>query len=304
MFGYTLPRYDKMSPSDLSVYRRYYCETCHQLKDGFGLVSTAAVSYDMTFNTVVLSALVGDSLGPGGTGKAPLCVLRKPDADSDLFRKMAAYTVLLAKWELVDDEVDRPSLKTGFLSLVLGKAIAKAERQFPEYDGLIGDGFTQLRRREEAGCTDAVLMGSEFGRTLSHALADFAGADRDGPLTDMFTALAALVYVLDAFDDLEEDYMNGTYNPYLTDCDTFRNREDFVSKNVYSMSGTVNGLLSSLQDSYAHVRTGMCDHTGIADNIVYHGLPASAKNVISGTSQAKASLKNMFRAHRERNASY
>ena len=60
MFGYTLPQYNKMSSSDLGIYQRYYCETCHQLKDNFGLVSTAAVNYDMTFNTIIINAVAGD----------------------------------------------------------------------------------------------------------------------------------------------------------------------------------------------------------------------------------------------------
>src|SRR5574344_1343344 len=102
MFGYTLPMYSRMSPTDLQTYRRYYCETCHQLKDGFGLISTAAVNYDMTFNTVVLNAIAGDVLDFPGTKKSQFCVFKDAKADSDLMRGLATYTVLLTKWELVD----------------------------------------------------------------------------------------------------------------------------------------------------------------------------------------------------------
>lgn len=37
MFGYTIPSYGRLSPADLRLYRKYYCEGCHQLKGGFGL---------------------------------------------------------------------------------------------------------------------------------------------------------------------------------------------------------------------------------------------------------------------------
>lgn len=303
MFGYTLPRYNMMSSSDLAIYQKYYCETCHQLKTNFGLVSTAAVNYDMTFNTIILNALAGDVLEFEGTKHSPLCVLVNAKADSELMRKMAAYTILLTKWELIDDKVDSPSMKTEFISLTLGRAIEKAEIQYPQYDRIVGEGFDVLRKLETQKCTDAVFMGETFGRSLAVALVDFAG-DRSGKaLEELFVQLTALIYILDAIDDLDEDYMNDTYNPFLTDCDCFVNKKKFVSENIYSLSETINGVMGRLQGAYNEVKTGMRCNTGVTDNIVYQGLPESAKNVLGGTSMAKASVKNMLKGHKERNAS-
>lgn len=304
MFGYTLPRYDKMSSSDLAIYQRYYCETCHQLKQEFGLVSTATVNYDMTFNTIVINSIAGDILDFEGTKRSPFCVFSDPKADSDMMRKMAAYTVLLTKWELVDDDIDKPSLRTDLISLTLGKAIAKAEKLYPEYDRTVGEGFGRLHDLERSECTDAIKMGNVFGRALSVALSDFAGEKTNKTLEDLFTQLTTLVYVLDAIDDLDEDYIDETYNPYLTNCGMFINKKDYISKNVYYLSDTVNSIVGSMQRSYNDVKKDMRACTGVSDNIIYFGLPESAKNVLSGTSQAKASLKNALKGHKERNASY
>ena len=38
----------------------------------------------------------------------------------------------------------------------------------------------------------------------------------------------------------------------------------------------------------------MIGNQSLCDNIVYFGIPESARRVISGNSQAKASIKNMF----------
>ena len=74
MFGYTVPLYQRMSARNLDDYQRYYCETCHQLRSQFGLVSTAAVNYDMTFNTIILNSVRdGDNSFPG-TPKSVGCV--------------------------------------------------------------------------------------------------------------------------------------------------------------------------------------------------------------------------------------
>ncbi len=305
MLGYTTPRYDRMSPHDISVYRRYYCEACHHLKEGFGLVSTLVASYDMAFNTVVLDAVTASAVDFDGTPRSPICVLRRPRANSELFRRLAACTVLLAKWELVDDAHDHPSLKTNLFSLTLGRAIAEAERRLPEQDALIGEGFAELRRLEEGGCTDAVHMGTVFGRSLSRVMTDLAGTGRDGSLADMFTELAALIYVLDAIDDIDLDLASGSYNPYAEGRDGFRNRAGIMAADTYAMSGSVNRLLSSLQSAYEGVRPGMAAHTGVSDNIIYHGLPETARTVISGPGRsAPTGLMDIIRASRERNASH
>ena len=304
MFGYTVPLYSKMSPSDLSSYRRYYCETCHQLKAGFGIISTSAVNYDMTFNTIIMNSFTGDTPKFEGTKNSPFCVLNKPKVNSELFGKMAAYTILLTKWELVDDSIDKPSLKSNTASLVLGRAIMKAEKAYPEYDEAVGKGFEQLRKMEEAGCGDAVRMGEAFGRSLSFALKDIAGERADKDLEDLFTHLSASVYLLDAIDDLDEDFLNGTYNPLLVNCGEYRNKEQFIKDHLYDLSDALNKVIGSLQTSYSAVREKMEFDIGVADNIVYFGIPDSAKNVMTGCSCAKASLKNAFDSRRKRNASY
>jgi hypothetical protein len=304
MFGYTVPDYGKLSPSDLSTYRRYYCETCHQLKSEYGILSTSAVNYDMTFNTIIINSLTCSAPHFEGTGNSLFCVFKKPGADSDIFRKMAAYTILLTKWELVDDSFDKPSMKSNAASLILNRAISKAERSYPEYDETVGKGFEVLRGMEESECRDAVLMGETFGRSLSFALKDLAG-DAAGPSAeDLFTHLGAAVYLMDAIDDLDQDYMDGTYNPFLVGCGSYMNKEQFIKDNLYELSDSLNKVIGSLQSSYSAVRKDMKFDIGISDNIVYHGIPGSAKGVMSGISEAKGSIKNALDSRRKRNASY
>ncbi|MDR2846387.1 MAG: DUF5685 family protein [Candidatus Methanoplasma sp.] len=304
MFGYTVPLYSKLTASNLAVYRRYYCEGCHQLKAQFGLLSTATVNYDMTFNTLILNAVTGDALDFERTKNSPLCVFKKPGADSDLMRDMAAYTVLLTKWELVDDSVDKPSLKSNLASLALNRAIRKAERLYPEYDEAVGKGFDELRSLEEAGCTDAAMMGRTFGDHLTKALNEIAGEHSSDPLKGLFSDLTAIVYIMDAVDDLDQDYLDGTYNPFLKDCEDYLNKKEYIARHIYDITGTMNSVMGSLQSNYSMVKSSMRANIGVTDNIVYYGIPNSAKGILSGLSTAKVSLKSILGNHSERNASY
>ncbi len=292
MFGYTVPLYTKLSPADTSLYRRYYCEGCHQLKAGFGLTGTLTVNFDMTFNTILLCGLTGGPLEVEGN-KGPVCVFDRPKTDSELMRGMAAYTLILTKWEIEDDLEDKPSVKSKFIDLALGRAIDKAVRLYPQYDDMVGKGFEELRRLERSGCKDARLMGRTFGKSLVGALDDFAGDHGSDDLRELFTELSTAVYIMDAIDDLDDDFMDGTYNPLLPDRG-FVNSRDLINRNLFEFTDLVNGTVSGLQGSYSRIRPEMKGNVSLCDNIVYYGIPASARKVISGTTEAEASIKNVL----------
>lgn len=298
MFGYTVPSYGRLSPADFRLYRKYYCEGCHQLRGGFGLRGAATVNFDMTFNTILLNGVVGDVLEFEGTSRT-ICVLEDPHADSELMRRMAAYTLILTKWELEDDETDKPSLKTKVISKTLAKAIGKAVDEFPEYDRMVGEGFSALRDLELTGCRDARLMGRTFGKGLIGALSDIAGDHASSDLDEIFTELTAAVYIMDAIDDLEDDFMDGTYNPFLPETG-FVNSQDFISKNLYGITSIVNETVGALQAHYSKVRPLMRTNVSLCDNIVYYGIPESAKKVLTGEAKAKASIKNVLSNRKDR----
>ena len=298
MFGYTMPAYGRLSPADMRLYRKYYCEGCHQLRDGFGLRGATTVNYDMTFNTILLNAIAGDVLDFEGTTKK-ICVLQRSQADSELMRAMAAYTLILTKWELFDDKTDKPSVKTNIISSVLKNAIDKAVDMYPDYDTMVGEGFAALRDLELAGCKDARMMGNTFGRGLVGALADIAGNRNSPELENVFVELSTIVYIMDAVDDLDDDFMDGTYNPFLPD-KGFKNGKDLISKELYSISDSMNTTIGSLQGSYSMIRDSMRTNVSLCDNIVYYGIPESARNVLTGTAKAKASIKNVLSNRKER----
>jgi len=278
MFGYTVPLYNRLSPQNLAIYRAHYCETCHHLNANFGIQSTLAVSYDMTFIALVLNSLASSQGMPFGKMRT-LCPLERPRLKNDLLKDLAAYTLLLTKWNLMDDKLDKPSIKSGMASLMMGRAIEKAERMLPDADDHIGKGYEELRAMESKGCKDATMMGNAFGEWLSKPLSAYSN-ECSG---NLFKALTTTVYIIDAIDDLEQDFMDGTYNPFLNDGETFINKKEYMRCNVYRIADTVNQAMASIQKTYREVRPSMRYGMEIADNIVFHGLPGSARESFSRT---------------------
>ena len=178
-------------------------------------------------------------------------------------------------------------------------AIDKAAKMYPDYDDMVGKGFGVLRGLELDGCKDARMMGLRFGDGLTGALKDIAGDHASDELDTVFRELTAAVYVMDAIDDLDDDFMDNTYNPFLPETG-YINAKTFISSNAYQLAGIMNETMSSLQGAYSSIRSSMYGNVSLCDNIVYFGIPESAKKVMTGDADAKASIKNILSKRKER----
>ena len=281
-----------MSASDLYAYRSCYCESCHHLREDFGITATAAVNYDMTFNAIVLNSLSPDGIKEQNARRGAVCILGRCTGDNEILRRTAGYTVLLTKWELEDDKHDHPTLRSNAARIALGRAIRKAERMYPEYDKYIGKGSEELRKAEERGCGDVLSIGKQFASSLMPAMKDIAGGVWNEHLETMLTGLGTLIYVLDAADDLDEDHLNGTFNPFLAGCEDYRGKKDFLEKNLYTVTDIVASVMKDIRSSYVNVRNSMHFHQGITDNVIYHGLPGTAERIISCRCSARPGVRN------------
>ena len=129
--------------------------------------------------------------------------------------------------------------------------------------------------------------------------------DADFPeLDELFIRLTQAIYVMDAVDDLEEDYTDGTFNPFLVGCPRFINRDVYVKENLYTLASTLNGIIGKLQAAYSDVRPRMKSMHGAADNIVYLGIPEAAKDALAGRKTAKPSVKNALDRRKDRTSTY
>ncbi|MCL1984101.1 MAG: DUF5685 family protein, partial [Methanomassiliicoccaceae archaeon] len=265
-----------------------------------GIISTAAVNYDMTFNSIILNSISEDGVKEQNMRNGRICIFGKCTERTELLKKIAAYTILLTKWELVDDRNDHPGLRSNFAEMALGRAIRKAERMYPEYDEQVGKGFATLKRTEDEGSADPVNIGNVFASSLIPAMRDIAGSDWNDDLERMFTGLGTMIYVMDAVDDLDEDYMNGTFNPFLANGDGLINKKEFIRKNIYIITDIFGGVMKDVRSSYNAIREEMRFHQGVSDNIIYHGIPGSVKRILACGSCARPSLRNVISSRSSR----
>ncbi|MDD4245133.1 MAG: DUF5685 family protein [Candidatus Methanomethylophilaceae archaeon] len=292
MFGYTLPVESTLSSKDAMTYRNYYCETCHQLRDGYGVLSTVAVNYEMTFANILLNSVSESGIEMKGAPNKSFCVLRHGVSGSELMSALAAYTVLVTNNSLVDDETDGPDLRSKFGLLALNKAIEKAKGDYPSFQAHIEKGYSALLDAERDRCSDALVMGRLSAASMMGVLGDILGEGFDDDLKDLFLNLGIWVYVMDAIEDLDEDFSEGNYNPFLVSAQGYTRSKTYVESNIYLFGETMGKCIGDIQSAYSRIRPRVRMNRDILDNIIYSGIPASAHRILRGDRSMSPNVMN------------
>ena len=295
MFGYTIPIESALPLEDRIVYRNYYCETCHHLREEYGFIPTLTVNYEMTFAALFFNSILDEGKKLDHIPKKHFCLIRHSASDTELMHRLTAYTILVANNSLLDDKMDNGgSLKANLGLLGLNRAIRKAKDEFPEYNEAILKGYDKLREIEASGESDPVVMGGYSAQSMIDVLEIMLGDRFDSKMHELFRNLGIWVYVMDAVEDLDDDKNEGTYNPFIASNPDFTNKREFVKNNIFAIGETMGGIIGRIQASYASLRGDLRFNVNILDNIIYQGVPFSAHRIIRGDKLMNVTITDMI----------
>ena len=289
MFGYVLPRRDKLTEKDTARYRAAYCGLCRCLKERYGFRARFLVSYDMTFLYFLLQE---------GEVKQPLrcfCPARlfckkdclPPDGVMDY---AADLSVLLSCWKLRDAQRDDGFSRRLAAKLCLRlykKPFEKAAALRKNENRVFSEQLVRLNTLEDKHCESIDRAADAFASLLKAC----AGLHTDETLRRtkglLLYHVGRFLYLTDALEDLPKDNKSGAYNPLryryalqdgkLTQTDQTQFLET-VDASI-SMAASALELLPETADRE------------ILRNIIYYGLPAVLKSVADGSFRKRGNGK-------------
>lgn len=279
MFGYVLPRRDKLSAQERARYHAAYCGLCRCLKKRYGFHARFLVNYDMTFLYFLLR---------GGEGRQPercFCparvVCRKDCMPRDAAMDYAAdLSVLLSYWKLRDARLDGGHRLTAGAGLLLyRRAYRKAAARRPECDRVFSERLAALHALEASDCASLDRPADAFASLLRACAGFVPEGDTRRALELLLYHVGRYLYLTDALEDLPKDLRSGSYNPIprrfaladgkLSDGDR-RALLDTIEASI-AMAASAFALLPPAQDS------------ALVHNIIYEGLPTVLRCVAAGT---------------------
>lgn len=214
MFGYVVMNKPEIKFKDFDLYRSFYCGLCRELKRKYGISGQISLTYDMTFVLVLLSGLYEPPTIKGTTRCIVHPVKKQPVRCNEITSYAADMNVLLTYYKCMDDWKDEKKLlRLGYARLLEGKN-KKLLAGYQKKAETILSLLEELSELEKQGEKDIDKMAGCFGRIMEEIFV-YRKDIWESTLRRMGFYLGKFIYLLDAYEDVEEDVKNGNYNPFL-----------------------------------------------------------------------------------------
>lgn len=218
MFGYIIINKGEMKFREFDVYHSYYCGLCRTLKERYGLPGQISLTYDMTFLVMLLTSLYDPEIQE----ETRNCVLHPFEKHLQRRSEYTAYAadmnVLFAAYKCQDDwDDDHNLLKLAYRQLLgcgCKQTFERYEKKVRRIDALMH----KLGKEEQAGNEDIDQMAGLFGEILGEVFA-VKEDEWEESLRTIGTYLGKYIYLLDAYEDIEEDLKKNRYNPLRRACE-------------------------------------------------------------------------------------
>lgn len=224
MFGYVVVSEQDLKIREFNLYRSYYCGMCMDLKEQYGQAGRLTLSYDTVFLALLLTSLYE----PADLKRDIRCAVHPVEKhaarQNEYTRYAADVNIILSYYSCLDDWNDEKDPKKRMFAALLKNKSDKACSLYSEKAAVIREKLSELnelekkaRNGEEPGLTPAVLLdraGSIFGDLLAEVF-DCRKDTWSPALRRVGFHLGKFIYILDAYDDLEKDEKNGSFNPLL-----------------------------------------------------------------------------------------
>lgn len=307
MFGYVKADTPELRVRENEYYRALYCGLCKAQGKCTGQCSRFTLSYDMTFLAAVRMALRG--VHP--EFRQAVCIahpLKKRNyalQNSELC--YCAYaSIILAYGKCLDDIADERGyrrvgayfmrmLTYGGRRRALKKHVKK-NISFPynksalaELDGYVLSRLRALSEYEKSSGDSVDVPADIFGDIMERIASFGLDGNEERIMKVIGRHLGRWVYITDAADDMSEDAQKGRYNPFVNMY--FPNMPTPEQKDA--ISDALKAELAEAEIAFDLIDyDGMQDMHEIVNNIIYLGMPKSAKRALSGDSRSKEKYKN------------
>lgn len=293
VYGYVRPFVPELKVAEYERYRAVYCGLCRSMGRVTGQLSRISLSYDFTFFAAVRMALEG-VVPKFAPVRCPAHPMRKRPAveENPSLAFSAAVSALFAGEKTRDDLSDERGLL--LLKPLLQRPLTEYMERRAEKSGLLPQGcgarvselLSRLGEAEKARCPSADETAGLFGEVLAYAFSLGLEGEAAEDARIFGRGAGRFVYLCDAAADLAEDAKRGRYNPLAVGWGDLALEDGKLSPLVRdSLSSAVPLTLEEMGRAADRLDPSH-PLTPILKNIVYLGLPAMLRRVLSGEKNA------------------
>lgn len=259
MFGYIVINSEKLNEDQEQTYRSFYCGLCFALNETYGKKYSILLNNDMTFLSLVLSGLEEPETIQTRK-RCPIHFKKDTLVSHNLYTDYARdMTILLSYYKALDDEKDEK--KPSRLLRRLLDPMKDVKEKYPKIVQQVEVALRDISQFEKQNSTDLDALCNASGRMVE-AIFSFPGVSFEKEMRGLGFALGKFIYLMDAYDDLEEDIKKKRFNPLKNK----KEEEDFSTK----IESYLELFLSEATDCFE--RMPILEYSDIIRNILYSGV--------------------------------
>ncbi len=261
MYGYVVVNKPELRFREFDMYRSYYCGLCDTLGSRHGLMSRMTLSYDFTFLVLLLTGLYE----PEVTVCEKQCMVHPVKKHtfrrSEITDYVADMDLLMAYYKCLDDWNDDRNVAARAEAAYFKKKAAGIEDKYPDKAKVIKQELDRLSGLENAGETNIDTVSSCFGNIMAAVLA-MKHDEWQETLERLGFYLGKYIYILDAYDDIDDDIRKNRYNMLKA----YYQRDDFEQM----VLGILNGVMAQCARQFEFLP--IVQDAEILKNIIYSGV--------------------------------
>ena len=270
MFGYV--RINKMDLTfrEFDYYKGYYCGLCKYLKENHGEVSRLSLNYDITFLIVILTALY--KLDSDITYERCIAnpLKKKMRIVNEITEYAASMNILLSYYKLEDNLYDDNGIKDKLAYELYKGKLKKAYEKYPQKAEYIKQQLGNLRELEKQESKSIDKVSNTFGNLMGEIFV-YKKDEYEQNLRNIGFNLCKYIYILDAYEDLEEDNKKERYNPFIDYIDKKEELKNKVDRLISMSLGMATKNIEQLNLEF---------NKSIIDNIIYSGVYLRYKSIL------------------------
>ncbi|HOJ10157.1 MAG TPA: DUF5685 family protein [Clostridiales bacterium] len=297
MFGYIMPEKPELKIKEYEMFKAFYCGVCKSIGKRIGQIPRVALNYDSTFLAILLFSLSDSSISIIQE-RCMLHPVKKKNiaAENEIVDYAADMNIILAYYNLKDDKIDNHNFVSSTGMFFLSPYYKKLKHKYKEKCDIIEKKLNELFELENRKCDSIDEVAEPFSKIMEEVMAyEPLCADKkvEKMLRWMGYNLGKWIYILDAYDDMEEDARNKKYNPLLV---KYWNKNSEKNK----INEEINQIKNEIKERIEFVLIYSLDQViktyelmdakkvkGIIENIIYIGMLRKTEKIL-GTGSCRS----------------
>ncbi|HPR23920.1 MAG TPA: DUF5685 family protein [Bacillota bacterium] len=274
LLGYVTCEKPEMKVRDFEIYNGYYCGICKSIGHRYGQIPRMTLSYDAAFLAVLLAGLEDEK----DKVKREHCIIhhiKKKTIVSNGAVDYAGDVMLILAWhKAMDDMRDEGKFSAKASLLLMKKIYNKIKGRYPGLCQKIQEQLKELAVIEKEKCSNLDMAAESFAIIMEEIFNGYVEKNEREQilLKRLGYHMGKWIYLMDAYDDLEKDIENGSYNPlvYRYSKGEEEKAKDFAERIKEQCERNLLIYCSEMEKTIDLL--DIKKNKGIIENIVYMGL--------------------------------